>query len=411
MAKASRNSRNILILTTVFLVCGALVASFWPKRTLVDIGRVTKGEMTLTINEQGRTRVSNAYVVSTPVAGQLQRVVVQPGDVVTRGETIVAHMRPTNPVALDVRTREQAQAAVNAAEAALRVASADMNAAMANRDLANTELTRVSKLVQRGISSPASLDGAEQRARVAQAGVDTAKAAISMRVAEIANAQAKLIGFDDLGLAMAVSGSNGQDIAIPAPASGRVLQVIQTSETAMSAGMPIMEIGNIEDDLEVVVRLLSTDAVQVAVGSTVKIVDWGGETDLLGHVVRIDPFGVTKLSALGVEEQRVNVVVAFDSRYENRIGLGHGFRVEAQIIVWQKTDAVIVPASALFRVNSDWAVFVVQHGRIAQRKVEIARNNGVEAQIERGLSSDEKVVLYPSSRLSDGIRVAARTAR
>lgn len=411
MAKASKNSRMILIAATILLIAGALTAAFLPKPTLVDIGMVTKGPMTLTINEQGRTRVSNAYVVSTPVAGQLQRVVVEPGDVVVRGETIVAHMRPTNPAALDARTREQAQAAVNAAEAALRVARADMNAAMANRDLAITELDRVSRLVERGISSPASLDSAEQRARVAQANVDTAKAAISMRVAEIANAQAQLIGFDDRGLAAAVGEANGQDIAIPSPASGRILRVIQTSETAMATGMPIMEIGNIEDDLEVVVQLLSTDAVQVDVGSDVKIVDWGGENELKGRVVRIDPFGTTRLSALGVEEQRVNVAIEFESPFEDRSGLGHGFRVEAQIIVWQETDAIIVPSSALFRVQNEWAAFSVDNGNADLRYVDLGPNNGIQAQVVKGLDAGDRVILYPSSGLSDGSAVAERIAK
>lgn len=407
MAKAKKRSRLILSTLAVVLVAAALAAAFWPKPVLVDMGTVTRGPLRLTIDEEGRTRVRDAYIVSSPVAGQLQRVSVQPGDPVIRGETVVALMRPTNPAALDVRNREQAIAAVSAAEAALRVARADLNAALANRDLAETELARTDQLVERGISTGAALDRAQQAARVAQANVDTAEAAISMREAEIANAQAQLIGFDDPGLAVAV-GSSPDDIPLYAPADGRILRVIQQSETTLPAGAPIMEIGNIENDLEVVVDLLSTDAVQVSVGDPVIIADWGGATDLSGEVIRVDPFGITRFSALGVEEQRVNTVIAFTGPADHFTGLGHGFRVETRIIVWQAEDTLIVPASALFRSGDAWAVFVVTDARSELRTIEIGPNNGIEAQVTGGLSQGERVILYPSSGLSDGLRVAER---
>ncbi|KQI70448.1 RND transporter [Loktanella sp. 5RATIMAR09] len=407
MAKAKKRSRLILTTGAVVLVAGALTVAFWPQPTLVDMGTVTRGTMQLTIDEEGRTRVSDAYVVSTPVAGQLQRVSVQPGDPVVRGETIVAHMRPTNPAALDVRTREQAQAAVTAAQAALRVARADLNAALASRDLAQTQLGRTEQLVERGISSEAALDNAQQTARVAQASVDTAEAAIAMREAEITNAQAQLIGFDDRGLAAAM-GNTSDDIPIHAPAEGRILRVIQQSETTLPAGAPIMEIGNIENDLEIVVELLSTDAVQVDVGDPVIIADWGGPKELYGEVTRVDPFGVTQFSSLGVEEQRVNAVIAFNSPSSDYAGLGHGFRVETQIVVWQAEDTLIVPASALFRNQGNWAVFVVDDGTAQMRTIEIGPNNGIEAQVTSGLTEDESVILYPSSGLSAGMSVAER---
>ena len=407
MAKAKKRSRLILTTVTAILVIGALTAAFWPKPTMVDMGEVTVGTMRLTIDEEGRTRVRDAYIVSTPVAGQLQRVSVQPGDPVVRGETVVAHMRPTNPAALDVRNREQALAAVAAAEAALRVARADLNASIANRDLAQTELARTEQLVERGISSDAALDRARQNARVMQANVDTAEAAISMREAEIQNAQAQLIGFDDRGLAAAM-GNGSDDIPLYAPADGRILRVIQQSETSLPAGAPIMEIGNIASDLEVVVRLLSTDAVQVTVGDPVIIADWGGAMELAGEVARVDPFGITQFSALGVEEQRVDAVIAFSSPSEDHKGLGHGFRVEAQIIVWQKEDALIVPASALFRNRDNWAVFVVADGVAQLRQIEIGQNNGIETEVVSGLSEGDRVILYPSSGLSDGMSVAER---
>ncbi len=407
MAKAKKRSRLILTTGTVLLVAGALAAAFWPKPTMVDIGEVTRGTMRLTIDEEGRTRVRDAYIVSTPVAGQLQRVSVQPGDPVVRGKTIVAHMRPTNPAALDLRTREQALAAVAAAQAALRVARANQNAALANHDLAQTELGRTEQLVERGISSNAALDRARLSARVTQANVDTAEAAISMREAEIANAQAQLIGFDDQGLAAAI-GTASDDIPLYAPADGRILRVIQQSETSLPAGAPIMEIGNIASDLEVEVKLLSTDAVKVAIGDPVIIADWGGATELAGEVIRVDPFGITQFSALGVEEQRVNAVIAFASPPEDYSGLGHGFRVETRIIVWEARDTLILPASALFRSRDAWAVFVVTDRTAQLRIIEIGPNNGIQAQVTTGLSEGDHVILYPSSGLTGGMGVAER---
>jgi HlyD family secretion protein len=407
MARAKKRSRLILTTATVLLVAGALTAAFWPKPTMVDTGDVVRGTMRMTIDEEGRTRVRDAYIVSTPVAGQLQRVSVQPGDPVVRGETIVAHMRPTNPAALDVRNREQALAAVAATQAALRVARADLNASLANRDLAQTELVRTERLVERGISSDAAFDRARQTARVMQANVDTAEAAIAMREAEILNAQAQLIGFDDRGLAAAL-GPNSDDIPLYAPADGRILRVIQQSATSLPSGTPIMEIGDIDSDLEIVVKLLSTDAVQVAVGNPVIIADWGGVAELAGEVVRVDPFGITRFSALGVEEQRVDAVIALASPPEDYTGLGHGFRVETNIIVWEAKDTLIVPASALFRSRDTWAVFAVINGTAQLRSIEIGPNNGIQAEVISGLLEGERVILYPSSGLSEGMSIAER---
>ncbi|GAA6208055.1 HlyD family efflux transporter periplasmic adaptor subunit [Cognatishimia sp. WU-CL00825] len=407
MAKAKKRSRLILTAVSALLVIGTLTAAFWPKPLLVDMGVVTREKLQLTIAEEGRTRVRDAYVVSTPVAGQLQRVSVQPGDRVVRGETVVAHMRPTNPSALDVRTREQAQAAVTAAEAALRVARADLNAALANRDLSQAELARTEQLVKREISSDAALDRARQAARVTAANVDTAEAAISMREAEITNARAQLIGFDNPRLASSL-GTASDDIPLYAPTDGRILRVVQQSETSLPAGAPIMEIGNIENDLEIVVELLSTDAVQVTIGDPVLITDWGGATKLNGEVIRVDPFGITQFSALGVQEQRVNAVIGFASKPQDYTGLGHGFRVETQIVVWQEQDTLVVPASALFRNQDQWAVFVVKEGRAVLRPVEIGPNNGFKAQVLNGVANEEHVILYPASGLSQDMRVAER---
>ncbi|GGH36477.1 HlyD family secretion protein [Cribrihabitans marinus] len=409
MAKAKRRSRLILTFIIVVLIGGALAAAFWPRPVMVDLGEVTRGPMMVTIDEEGRTRVAEAYIVSTPVAGRLQRVQVVPGDPVVRGETVVAHMRPSNPAALDVRTREQALAAVQAAEAALRVARADLNAAIANRDLAETELDRARQLTERQIASEAAFDRARQNFRVAEAAVETAEAAIAMREADLANARAQLIGFDDQGLAAAIGNTRSDDIPLYAPADGRILRIMQQSETTLPAGAPIMEIGDVEGELEVVVDLISSDAVQVEVGDPVIIEDWGGTRPLEGEVRRIDPFGITEYSALGVEEQRVPVTVALTGPPEERRALGHGYRVEARIVVWQEDDALRVPASALFRTREDWSVFVAEGGVAVLRGVEIGRNNGIIAEVREGLDPGEQVILYPSAAIADGTAVTQRS--
>ncbi|MCB1365994.1 MAG: HlyD family efflux transporter periplasmic adaptor subunit [Rhodobacteraceae bacterium] len=408
MAARKKRSRPVLTLAAIALVAAVLAVAFWPRPSLVDMGTVRVGHMALTIDEEARTQVHEPYVVSSPVAGELQRVEIVPGDRVVSGQK-VAEMRPANPAALDVRTREQARAAVEAAEAALRVARADLKAAEATRDYARSELTRIRKLVERGIVSQAALEKAEQEARVAEARADTLNATITMRKAEVDNALAQLIGFDDLGLAAAFETGtvNSPSIPIRAPIEGTILKVLHKSETALPAGEPILEIGNVERDLEVVAELLSSDAVRVEKGDRVIITNWGGP-ELDGVVARIDPYGFTKHSALGVEEQRVETIIGFSGETGHGSNLGHGYRVEVRIVVWERDDARIVPSSALFRDGNGWAVFAVRDGRAALTPVEIGRNNGIEAELLDGLEPGDRVVLFPSSDLRDGAAVAQR---
>lgn len=410
MAQRKKRSRSVLTLCAALLVAAALAAAFWPRPMLVDMAEIRQGHMVVTINEEGRTRVHEPYVVSSPVAGELQRVEVLPGDRVAGGQTVVAQMRPTNPSALDVRTREQAEAAVKAAEAALRVAKADLAAAEATHEYSQSELQRVQKLVERGITSRVVLERAEQESRVAKAATDTVTAAIAMREAELKNAQAQLIGFEDVGLAEALATETRLAPAIPlkAPIDGTILRVMHKSETTLPAGEPILEIGNVDSGLEVMAELLSSDAVQVSEGNRVIITNWGGSEDLDGRVSRIDPYGFTKFSALGVEEQRVETTVDFTDPAAHRGNLGHGYRVEVQIVVWESDDAVIVPSSALFRQPEGWAVFRDVDGRATLTPVKIGHNNGVDAELLDGLSPGDRVVLFPSSNLVDGAAIAQR---
>lgn len=411
MAKR-RQSRKALTVLAAAVVGAGLAAAFWPQPMRVDLGEVKRGAMMVTVDEEARTQVRDPYVVSTPIAGRLMRVTLEPGDFVEKGKTVVARMLPTNPAALDIRTREQANAAIAASEAALRVAEADLNKAMADRDLADDDVQRGRKLFAQDTISQAALDRLEGTARSMNAIVDTARAAISMRVADLKNARARLISFDDQGLYDAATGADATPIDLPSPISGRVLRVIQKSETTLGAGAPILEVGDTQSDLEVVVELLSTDAVRVDVGDRVLITNWGGEGDLRGEVERIDPWGFTKYSALGVEEQRVNAVIQFTDDPAARATLGHGFRVETRIVVWEAEDTLIVPSSALFRLNGGWAVFVADVGGAAVlTPVTPGRNNGIEAEVLDGLQVGTEVVLYPSAGLIDGTKIAPRVAQ
>lgn len=407
---ARKRSRSFLTSVVIIALAAVLAFAFWPRPMMVDIGAVTIDRMIVTINEEGRTRVHDAYVISTPVAGRLMRVDVEPGDTVERHKTVVAQMLPGNPAPLDLRSREQARSAVAAAEAALRLSRAELNRVIADKELADTDLERARTLRRNGAVSEATLDRAIREAREAQAAFDMAESAIEMRQAELKTARAQLLRFDDQQRLSTTRGDTQQvdEIPIRAPTTGRVLRVIQQSETTLPAGTPILEVGDIDSDLEVLVELLSTDAVQVASGDRVLIEKWGGPGTLNAVVQRVDPWGFTKFSALGVEEQRVNAIIRFADPQSAQAGLGHGFRVEARIIVWEDDDALVVPSSALFRDGQNWSVFLVEDGIAKQRPVTIGHNNGIQAQVVNGLEPGDRVILYPASGLRDGMRVVQR---
>jgi len=318
-------------------------------------------------------------------------------------------MLPLNPSAPDTRTREQARASVNAAEAAIRVARADLNKAIADRDLADLDLKRARKLHEQGTVTQATLDRAEQVWRASRAVFDTARAAISMREAELANARAHLISFSETPPPGNAQTSYDEAIPLTAPVTGSILRIMQKSETTLSAGTPILEIGDISNDLEVVVELLSTDAVKVAPGNRVIIEKWGKPYALNGVVERVEPWGFTKYSALGVEEQRVNAIIQFSDPLERRQSLGHGYRVETRIVVWETERALVIPANALFREGGQWAVFKFVNGRAVFTLVETGNSNGVETQIIQGLEENDVVIQYPGAGLVDRARVERRT--
>lgn len=285
------------------------------------------------------------------------------------------------------------------------LADAEHERALAEQALADTQLKRMQQLIETDATSKSDLDQAIRDARVTAAAVRNAEAARAVRKAELTGMRARLI---DVETSSPEHAESMQEMLIRAPASGRILRVIQESEVTLPAGTAIVEIGNIENDLEVLVELLSSDAVQITPGNRTIFTAWGGVEQLSGIVERIDPWGFTKVSALGVEEQRVNTLIRFTEPPEALKKLGHGFRVEAQIVIWEDKNALVVPSSALFRENDAWAVFVVSDGLATLRRVSIGHNNGIEAQVTEGLEPGEHVILYPSSALHNGSKVSQR---
>lgn len=402
-------SRRSVTLAATVLIVGSVVFMMWPRPVPVDIGAAERREMVLTIDEEGRTRVKENYVISAPVSGRLLRVDGHPGDPVEGQATVVARILPTNPSFLDLRAQSEAESAVRSAEAALAMTRAEVGKAEAERDYAASEVARMRTLRAEGTVAQAALDRAELAMRSAAAQVRTAEAAVKAREAELENAKARLISPLEAKAAAAANTDEAPGIfPVLAPVSGRILRVLQESETIVAAGAPLVEIGDPASDLEILAEYLSTDAVKIARGDRVVIEKWGGETPLAGVVARVEPFGFTKYSALGVEEQRVNVIIDFVSQPEERVGLGHGFRVETRVVVWEDRSALTVPSSALFRNGGEWSVFAVEGGRARRRPVEVGRNNGVEAEILSGIDEGQRVVLYPGAELSDGVEVTQR---
>ena len=336
--------RTIVLAVALVLAAGVAVWAFRPRPAAVDIAEVTRGPMTETIDEEGRTRLREPYLVAMPVTGALSRVTLDPGAPVVAGDTVLARVQPAAPAPLDARATAEAQAAVRGAEAGLRQARATLTEARAQAKLAASDLERQRPLYLAKTLSSRAFEEIRTRAAVAHAAQRAAEALVAARTADLARAHALLEPVEGAGAA------ETQDaIVVRAPVTGRVLRVLHKSARTLPAGTPILEVGSVEDDLEVVVPLLSADAVRVSPGDPVDLDRWGGPATIHGTVERVDPKGYTKVSALGVEEQRVDVTVRLTDPVASRAGLGDDYRVEAHIAVWSDDDALRVPSAALFR--------------------------------------------------------------
>ena len=394
------------ILTWAFIAAVVVVGLVWafaPRAVVVDLLTVAKGPMTVTVDEEGMTRVHDVFGLSAPVAGRVQRIEAHVGDPVVAHETILARIEPVDPAFLDPRTETQARAAVHAAESALALARAEVEQARAEAEFAEAEYRRARALAKSGTIAEREAENAERGHRTTTAALATAEAALQVRSFELEQARAQL-----LTPAKSRGRRDGQGwISLRAPRSGRVLRVLNDSERVVAAGEPLVEIGD-PADLEIVVDFLSTDAVQIEAGQRVLIERWGSEHVLEGRVRRVEPYGFTKISALGIEEQRVNVVIDFTSPREQWERLAHGYQVEARVVLWQAADVVTVPLTALFRHDDDWALFVDDDGRAVVRRVGVGHRNAIDAEIVEGLQVGERVLLHPSDRIRDGVRIAPR---
>lgn len=388
----------IALLTAV-----ALAFAFTPRAVVVDLYTVQAGPMTVTVDEEGETRVHDVFGLSAPVTGRVLRIEAHVGDPVVANETVLARIEPVDPSFLDPRSESQAKAAIQAAESGMELARSEVEQARAELQFAEAEYRRARELIKSGTIAERDADDAERAYRTNSAALATAEAALQMRAFELEQARAQL-----LSPAQTQGHSGVHDwVSVQAPRSGRILRIVNDSERIVSAGDLLLQIGD-PADLEIVVDFLSTDAVQIDAGQKVLIERWGLDHVIEGRVRRVEPYGYTKVSALGIEEQRVNVLIDFTSPRQQWERLGHGYQVEARVVLWEAPAVVAVPLTALFRDGSAWALFVNEGGRAELRHVEVGHRNTTHAEIVRGLSGGEKVVLHPSDRVTGGVRIAAR---
>ena len=382
-------------------VAGGLAFGFFPRAVPVDMVSVIKGPLAVTVEEEGKTRVMERYVVSAPMAGYARRIDLHVGDAVKSGQVLVV-IEPARSDALDPRSRAQASAQVNAAVASVAAAQENARAVAAQADLARQELERTESLRKSNFISEQAVDRARSEVTRTQAAKLAANHAVSVARFELDMARAVLAKTTRLQ-----AGAPSETIEVRAPVEARVLKVVHESEGTVQAGQPLLEVGN-PDTLEAEVEVLSTQAVKIVPGSRVLFDRWGGETTLRGAVRLVEPTGFTKVSALGVEEQRVRVIVDFTSPREEWRQLGDGYRVEARFVVWEGNDVLQIPASALFRHNSGWAVFAVDGGRAKLKPVQIGQRAGLIAQVISGLSVGDNVISHPEDKIRDGVRVKTR---
>jgi HlyD family secretion protein len=389
-----------LTILTLFLAA-LLVYGFWPQPRPVEVAAVTRAPLQVTVEEEGKTRVIDRYVVSAPVAGYARRIDLQVGDTLHQGQVLLL-LEPLRASVLDPRARAQAQANVGAAEAAVRAAEQVADAAVMEARLADTELRRIRDLRRKQLVPQADLDRAETRAHGAHSAQRSAEFA-----QDVANHELEVAHTALQYSAAQAPGKPAEQVSITAPVNGRVLKLYHESEGVVGAGEALIEIGD-PTALEVEVEVLSSDAVRITPGMRVQFERWGGDGVLEGRVRQIEPAGFTKISALGVEEQRVRVIADITTEAQRWARLGDGYRIEARFILWRGDNVLQVPASALFRYQGGWAVFAVDGGRARRRGVLIGERNGLAAQVLKGVDAGVEVITHPDDTIDDGVRVERR---
>jgi HlyD family secretion protein len=384
-----------------------LAWAFSPRPEPADIAVVKRAPLRVTLDEEGETRVRDRFVVSAPLAGRVLRIELEPGDRVEADRTVLAIFQPQTPTLLDARSRAEAEAGIQAARASSERARADRDRARAELQFARTDVERIRRLAREQIVSEEELEAAELEARRRTEALEAAEFAVQTARYQLEVARARLIeGSPPTGNPGGERGIESP-ISLRSPVDGVVLRRMRESEAIVPAGEPLLEVGE-PQDLEIVADFLSADAVRIRPGSRVLVEDWGGDEALAGRVRRVEPSGFMKISALGVEEQRVNVVIDFVDPPEARRGLADGFRVELRVVLWEGEDVLQVPTGSLFRNDEDWAVFAVEDGRARLRKIEIGRQGGLVAEVVSGLEEGDRVILHPGDSVTDGLRVKPR---
>ncbi|MEJ2693787.1 MAG: HlyD family efflux transporter periplasmic adaptor subunit [Candidatus Thiodiazotropha sp.] len=400
----SANSKRILIWSLLALILlASLTWAFIPNPIAVDLMTLEPGEMTVTVDEEGETRVRDVFVLSSPISGRAMRIEAEVGDQVESRRTLVAEIEPIDPTLLDPRSEAQARADIRAAEANLILAEASVKEARVELNFAANELARARKLSADKVISERELENAERTQQTRQAALETTVANRQARQAELERARAQLISPTEAR----VETDECDCVPIRSPVDGRILKILHKSEGVVSAGEPLVEIGD-PADLEIVADLLSSDAVKVEPGQRVIIDNWGGDKPLQGTVQRVEPFGFTKISALGIEEQRVNVIIDITSPRQDWSRIAHGFQVEVRIVLWEGKNVLKLPLTALFRNDNKWAVFVDDSGVASKREVKIGRRTGLAAQIIDGLTTGERIVVHPSDKITEGVSIEPR---
>lgn len=391
--------RRLIILAILLAALAALTWAFWPRPIAVETAEIAARDISVAVEEEGKSRIRDVFVVSAPIAGQVLRIGLHPGDEVVKDETVVVSLRPAAPGLLDARLKRVAEAAAASARASVGLAQAEVKQAEAQLTFTQTELQRAESLSQRGTISDRALDKARLDVATAAAALDSARASLTVRERELQRAEAALIENE---------ASEGPCCTeIKAPATGRVLRVLTESEQVVQAGTPLVEIGD-PTDIEIMVEVLSRDAVEIRPGAQAVIDNWGGPP-LAAVVRRVEPSAVTKVSALGIEEQRVAVILDLADQ-QGVEALGDGFRVVARITVWEGKNLVAVPVAALFRQGGDWAVYKVVDGRAVLSIVELGRRNAAFSEVTAGLAPGDMVILHPSDQMADGVAVTPQAA-
>jgi HlyD family secretion protein len=396
----SRN-RWILVSGIAVIVVFAIVYGFLPKPVRVDIAKASRGSMMVTVEEEGKTRVKDRYVISAPVAGFLRRIDLEVGDLVKKGQA-VAELESVRSAVLDPRSRAAAEATVSAAEATLKAAGETVRARSADAEYANANAARSGKLFDSGYISKDAMDLSGSEAKRTNADLLAAQAAAQSARFELDKARSAL-GYSAAEKAV----NSGKIVSVRAPAAGRVLKIQHESEGTVIPGDPLIDIGD-PAQLEVKVEVLSEDAVRIKPGMNVLFERWGGEGALAGRVRIVEPAGFTKISSLGVEEQRTLVIADITAPPESWQRLGDGYRVDARFVIWEGKEVLQVPASALFRKGDGWEVFVVHNGKARLQRVQLGHRTGLTAEVVSGLSEGDEVIAHPDDSVKEGTRVRPR---